>query len=670
VIAHAGLPLLSGGFVGVDVFFVLSGFLITALLLAEAREHGSISFRDFYLRRARRIVPAAALTLLVTNIAAFFLLNFVRVHDAVSDSLYATAFAANVRFAARGVDYFAQDDPPSPLLHYWSLSVEEQFYVVWPLLLALLVAAGRRGRRSADGRERRLLAVVLVLAGFSLAWSIHLTAASPTAAYFSPLTRGWELGLGAIVAVCASTLARIPAGARVALGWGGVAAIGVAAVTFSYETPFPGSAALLPTLGTALAIAAGIGRETPRLAVARILALRPMCIVGDRSYALYLWHWPVLILADQYAGRQLSTSAKLLLVAAAFLLSCLSYALVENPIRRRVRGRVATVLVVAACVGAVLASAAVSLAGAERAERRFEGPQMGAAPVIPIRFGSPEASTAQGALPAVVAAVAAARRGAPIPSGLTPRIDRLKGLPRAYAPRNECIGHDQSRVSRTQVCRLGRRMSSNVIVLMGDSHAMMWLPAVVEMARRDGRAVVPLLRLGCTPAKWTSAYGKKACHDWYRWALHQIRLLDPELTLLAGSIDEQLTPLTRAAINGILTAATTLKGRPVVVVGDPEGLNRDPVDCVLSRRASMATCTTTWPRSSLAPYDEIARRVPNTGAGFLRTRGFVCFERQCPAVIGRTIAWADTNHLSAAYSAQVAAAFRAGILRANPKRQR
>src|SRR5438034_635988 len=137
VLAHAGVSFLPGGFVGVDVFFVLSGFLITGLLLAEARAHGSVSLLDFYVRRARRILPAAALTLLATDIAAFFLLNFVRARGTVEDSLHAAGFAANFQFAGRGVDYFARADPPSPLLHYWSLSVEEQFYVAWPLLLSI-----------------------------------------------------------------------------------------------------------------------------------------------------------------------------------------------------------------------------------------------------------------------------------------------------------------------------------------------------------------------------------------------------------------------------------------------------------------------------------------------------------------------------------------------------
>ncbi len=341
VLAHAGVGFLPGGFVGVDVFFVLSGFLITGLLLAEARARGSVSLIEFYVRRARRILPAAALTLLATDVAAFLLLNFVRARQAVEDSLHAAAFAANFRFAAREVDYFARAEPPSPVLHYWSLAVEEQFYLVWPLLLTIALfglALGCRRRRAREGRERRLLALVLVLTGASLGWSVHVTTTLPEAAYFSPFTRAWELGVGAAIAVGSATLGLVPPIGRAVLGWAGLLAIASAAVLFSDGTPFPGSAALLPTIGTALALVAGIGDRVPRLAVARLLAVWPMRVIGDRSYALYLWHWPVLILAGQYAGHELTVPVKLSLVAGAFLLSCLSYALVEKHARGRAYG--------------------------------------------------------------------------------------------------------------------------------------------------------------------------------------------------------------------------------------------------------------------------------------------------------------------------------------------
>ncbi|MGH3054306.1 MAG: acyltransferase family protein, partial [Gaiellaceae bacterium] len=405
VLTHAGVGFMAGGFVGVDVFFVLSGFLITGLLLAEARKTGSVSLLGFYVRRARRILPAAMLTLVATDIAAYVLVNFVRARETVDDSLHAAGFAANFHFAARGFDYFAQSEPPSPLLHYWSLSVEEQFYLVWPLLLSLtLFGMAWLLRRRTAGSERRLLWLIGTLTALSFVYSVHLTATSPTTAYYSPFTRAWELGLGATLAVGAATLARLPAAAKVLLGWSGIAAIAVAAVVFSSATPFPGWAALLPTVGTACAIVAGMGDRMPRLAVGRWLGVRPMSMIGDRSYAFYLWHWPVLILAAGYAGHTLSVPVKLDLMVGAFLLSCLSFALIENPIRHRMRSRAKTLVVVLACAGVFLGTVAASLAGINREQQRFQGPTT--TQTTPLGIHGPT-STAKGALSTVIAAVRA-----------------------------------------------------------------------------------------------------------------------------------------------------------------------------------------------------------------------------------------------------------------------
>lgn len=663
VVAHAGIRVVSGGFVGVDVFFVLSGFLITGLLLSEARKTGSVSLLSFYVRRARRILPAAVLTLVTTNIAAYLLVNFVRARETVDDSIHAAAFAANFHFAATGLNYFAQGEPPSPLLHYWSLSVEEQFYLVWPLLLSLTLfgLAWVWHRRSA-GRERRLLWLIAVLTTLSLVYSIQLTVTSPTTAYYSPFTRAWELGLGATLAVAATTLEGLPTAAKVLLGWAGIAAIGVAAVVFSDQTPFPGWAAVLPTVGTACAIIAGMGARIPRLAVGRWLGLRPMAMIGDRSYAFYLWHWPVLILAAAYAGHALSLSVKLALVAGAFLLSCVSYALVENPIRRRVRSRAKTLTVVLVCMGVFVGTAVASLAGIDRAQQRFQGPTP--TQTTPLGIHGPT-STARGALSTVIAAVQAARHGAPLPSPLRPPIDQLKGLPAPYALPAKCLGHNSSSVIATKLCRLGNKSSKRVVVLMGDSHAYMWLPAVLEMAWHDHLAVVPLLRLGCTPANWPTARGSGRCANWYRWAVGRVEHLHSKAVLLGGSIDQTGSRLIGAEVAGIVGAARELHrlGR-VVVIGDPEGLDFGPVDCLLKPGATMGTCATTWPERALRGTNQVKQGVTRLGAAFLATRGFVSYQREYPAVIGHTIVWADSNHMTYAYSAEVAGAFRAAFLRA------
>jgi peptidoglycan/LPS O-acetylase OafA/YrhL len=678
VLAHAGVGFLPGGFVGVDVFFVLSGFLITGLLLAEVRATGTVSLIDFYVRRARRILPAAALTLLATDVAAFFLLNFLRAREAVHDSLYTAVFAANFRFAARSMDYFAQAEPPSPLLHYWSLAVEEQFYLVSPALLSIVtfgLALARRRRRAGRPRSRPLLLVVVVVSGISLGWSVHLTATVPAAAYFSPLTRAWELGLGCALAVGAATLIRVPPLARLVMGWGGLLAIMAAALLFSERTPFPGFAALLPTVGTALAIAAGIGDRQSRLAVARLLALRPLCIVGDRSYAFYLWHWPVLILADQYVGYELSVTVKLGLLMGAFLLSCVSYALVENPIRRRARSRKATGVVFGVSMAAVLGTAVLCLTAIARDEQRFNAPAASAslvtpapAPVAtpaPVLVSSRKPAASNQALPDVVAAVMAARRGDPIPSGLNPPIGRLRTSPPQYVLPDGCSSRGESSKSTSKICHLGDTTSQKTIVLVGDSHAMMWLPAVLELAWRDGWVVIPILRTGCRPDRWVTNEGPASCRAWYRWAIREVRLLHPRIALIGGSIGERPSTAVPAAADGTIAMARALDPYgAVVVIGDPEGLNEEPRDCLLSSHASMATCTTRWPPTTLRSYDRVAATMRRLGIGFIATRGFFCFERQCPAVIGNTIAYWDHSHITATYALQIAGAFRTAFLRA------
>ena len=339
--SHASIPFLTGGYVGVDVFFVISGFLITGLLLSDAAK-GSVSLTKFYSRRALRILPAATVVIIATDIASAVILNPFRARQVLDDSLWASFFAANIKFGRDGTDYFSQADT-SPLQHFWSLAVEEQYYLIWPALLALTVFVGpalwarlRGTRRSLRQRgplpRGRIAAVLGVLFVASLAWSIQQTAQEPTAAYFSTLTRAWELILGALLAVCVPYLGLLPETVRAVLGWAGLAGIALAAVLFDETTPFPGSAALLPTVATAAVLAGGA--LAPRYGANRLLERQPLRFTGDISYSLYLWHWPLLILGAAYAGHELRIRQNLLLVAVAFALATMSYYWIENPVRR------------------------------------------------------------------------------------------------------------------------------------------------------------------------------------------------------------------------------------------------------------------------------------------------------------------------------------------------
>jgi hypothetical protein len=271
------------------------------------------------------------------------------------------------------------------------------------------------------------------------------------------------------------------------------------------------------------------------------------------------------------------------------------------------------------------------------------------------------------ALPGVVRAVEAARRGARIPTDLTPPLATIRMFPRRYRIPPACIAHDASSKTESKICRVGSPSSQQLLVLFGDSHAFMWLPAVLQMARHDGWAVVPLIRFGCTPGLWITHAGPDVCRAWYRWAFAQIRRLHPDVTLVGGSIGERPSFETRAATTGLVAAAQTLRHLgPLVVIGDPEGPAADPRGCVFGAHSSMATCMTTWPAASLLAYDTVRRAMGRLHVGFIPTRGFVCYQRQCPAVVGHTIVWMDNSHLTGVYSAELADPFRAAFLRAWP----
>src|SRR6201996_8042299 len=336
LLCHAGVPFLAGGYVGVDVFFVISGFLITKLLLGELDRSGTISLRGFYARRAKRLLPLSAILLTTVGILSMILLSPLRNTEVAGDITASALYVANWHFAAQSVDYFAQGLEPSPVLHLWSLAIEEQFYLVWPgLMLAVTWFWRRRGK---SVRPVIWVALALILAG-SLIYGVILTNEKPAFAYFDTFARAWELGLGAARALAGT--GDVPRISAVALGWIGIAAIVYASFAFTAETTFPGQAALIPTLGAAALILSGtalsetVGGVTGFKACAGwILALPPVRYVGRISYSWYLWHWPFLVFAAAIWGPRLSVAAGLAAVAASWVPTQITHTLVEDPVRR------------------------------------------------------------------------------------------------------------------------------------------------------------------------------------------------------------------------------------------------------------------------------------------------------------------------------------------------
>lgn len=319
---HAGVTRLSGGYVGVDVFFVISGFLITNVLIRSIREDDSIPLREFWARRFRRLLPMSTLVAATTLFLGMFMLEEGRLRNVAVEVLGAFGFSANLVLYFQSSVYLSGVTLPSPVQHFWSLAVEEQFYLVWPLLLLVILRTARHLWKVSFG------AVIVMMGGASLIVSMNLTRQDPGGGYYLPHARAWEILAGAGLGMAWTRLETVPRSARSILGWSGVGLIVWSALVFDAETMFPGHAALAPVLGAVAVLIAADAPWGPN----RILSVRPAQWLGARSYSLYLWHWPALVLFEARFGTP-SMTVKVLIILGCIALSALSYEFVEQPIR-------------------------------------------------------------------------------------------------------------------------------------------------------------------------------------------------------------------------------------------------------------------------------------------------------------------------------------------------
>ncbi|QTE27882.1 acyltransferase family protein [Pengzhenrongella sicca] len=689
VLDHAGIVELHGGYVGVDVFFVLSGFLITGLLLQDAGRTGRVSFQTFYARRAWRILPAATLVLVVTGAATYLLLNYVRAAAVLRDIVWAAFFGANIRFAQVGTDYFAADTPASPVQHFWSLAVEEQFYLVWPVLLAAVLFATHRRRRVRGSRHRdrpapvpvrAVLAVLVVVIGASLAWSVLSTESSPASAYFSTFARGWELGVGALLATLALVITRIPTAVRVILSWAGLAGILVAAVVYDPTTPFPGWAALLPVLATAAVVASGIG-GAPRFGAGLLLGTRPFTYVGDISYSLYLWHFPVLVIAAAYVGRGLTLRENLLLVGLAIVLSAASYRWFEDPLRRArpqwltPRDRlllwpasISVVLVFTSlATSAVWTDAQAAQASAYNSRVAAAGTALEPTPEPTQTVAAAPATPSEAAAAAVAASVEQAAADAPLPA-LNP--DLLSLADDVYY----LGGCSAYQVTTNRICRLGDPDGDRTMVVFGSSKAQNWMPALDAIGARAGITLIPFIKEACTDDEMAAADGIGAgdCSVWADWAAEQIQDLHPEVIVFAGNSGVNLANLddfrwTRwdTSVAAILASFSGASDR-IVSLADVPILPTQPGECLLARDATLGTCTFDVQRGNLNLERRSEKQALDAEVQFQPTSQWFCASGKCPVVVGSTIAYRDQVHVTATYSTQLADALESSLGLAAP----
>jgi peptidoglycan/LPS O-acetylase OafA/YrhL len=634
---HAGLPV-PGGFVGVDVFFVVSGFLITGLVADEVARTGRLRLGRFYARRARRLLPAAALTLATVVVMTVLWLPVTRWRDIAGDVAATSLYVVNWRLADRSVDYLAEDAAASPVQHFWSLAVEEQFYVVWPLLVvALVVLARLRGRRLT---RRGLVLGVAAIGAASLVWSVALTAADPSRAYFVTTTRAWELAAGALLALLAHRVARLPQRALVVGGWCGLALIGYAAFALSGTTPFPGVAALLPVGGTVLVLAAGVVGTGVRPLGARVL--QP---VGATSYSLYLWHWPAVVLATSRAGGAPPTSTLVLAVALSVVPAVASYVLVEKPLHTSERLR-------ASSGRSVVLGVACTLVGVLAA-----GLLLRAVP------GTPDDVDAPGA--------AVLRDGAW--SGPDPATD-LRRLVPALADATIDVAdlyeggcHQNALGTQPAACTFGDASSSTVVALVGDSHAGQWQPPLAAIASDEGWRLDTYTKGSCaltSAPTWLGTVDEAytQCRQWNDAVVSRLLADPPDVVVTSNNqievADDDGSRLTgaagdAAAVEGLQDAWRTLTeaGITVVVVGDTPWVGIDVPECV-------AQHVGTWAAECTVPSE-----VPERRSGLAQQRAAaaaadvplldlteqVCPGASCPAIVGGVLVWRDVSHVTASY---------------------
>jgi peptidoglycan/LPS O-acetylase OafA/YrhL len=641
VLFHAGVRGLSGGYVGVDVFFVISGFVITGVLLRERAQTGGTSILAFYGRRCRRIIPAATLVIVATVVLAYVLVGDTGGSEAATDGRWAAIFLANFHFIAAGTNYLTAQQPPSPLQNFWSLAVEEQFYIVYPSVF--LILAGLRFRLSL---RTRLAAALGVIIAVSFAYSIIQTSTSPTAAYFSPLTRAWELALGALVAVGTQQLLRVPFRLAAVMTWTGLGAILGAAFLFNAHTAYPGSWVAVPVIGAALVIAGGVA--APPSGAETVLGLNPFRYVGRISYSLYLWHWPILILAAESVGKtSLGVGENLLLVLGAGLLSAVTYRFVENPIRHArfvLRRRWASL-----ALGAVLIALTFGVITAR----------------VDVSTGDTDASASLGthgplSLTALRHLVDAAPTVRSVPADLIPPLSDVDPGDLGFPVNTPCFLANFSRAS-APACIFGAPNATRTMVLYGDSHAAMWFQALDDIATKTHWRLVLLSKGDCpadilpypdpatgapTGTTWT------ACAQWQRFAIKRIDELRPQLLIVSQLFHQPLQEAKdletqwQAGLERFFHQLRTPKTRMVVLGSTP--YSKGP-GCLQRHTQDVQACS--LPNLSRSSISEVADRAAANvvGAQYVNVRPWFC-SSTCSEIIGRYAVYWDPWHVTRSYS--------------------
>jgi peptidoglycan/LPS O-acetylase OafA/YrhL len=676
---HAGLPV-PGGYVGVDVFFVISGYLITQLLWDELSAGGGLSFAGFYARRARRLLPSAVLVIVVTLAASVVLLGPLEATAVAKDAVACALYVGNYRFALQATNYLQAHGPASPLQNYWSLGVEEQFYLVWPALLlgaALLVrrpkGRHRRGRHQRPSDDRRrwvVLGALALVAVLSFFLCVSVTRSDQPWAFFSLPTRAWELAVGGVLALVVPYARRLPTWALGTLGWAGLSAVAWSLFAFGPRTVFPGPAALVPVAGTGAALVAGAGGL--RAGPVRLLGLAPLQTIGTLSYTWYLWHWPALVLAPAVVGHPLGLGQNVAVCLFSLALAALTTALVEQPARRSrwLSARTARSLVTGAVLSLGAAMVAVLVVAA--VPPPVGSGRVAASQLVTSGAGAGTANSSSTVPPAVTAAneldsqvnrlVAQSLATPQVPATLTPSLaDASADAPAPF--HDGCF--DGFTDASVHSCLYGDTTSTHTVVLFGDSHALMWFPAIDNLANAQHDALVVMAKATCPPLEisvFSPDLGRTytECTEWRAAELQRMAALHPDVVILGfsreyGIADDHVVVDGPAWLSGLANMITTIEretGARVVVMGDDPYPQQSTPDCLSQHLAEAGACVIPkhYPFYNPGGIPQEEGVAHSTGAGYVDTDPWFCTASACAVVVGNVLVYRDDNHITATYA--------------------
>lgn len=627
VLFHLWPNRLTGGYVGVDVFFVISGFLITAHLLGEVERTGTVALSHFWARRIRRLLPAALTVLAASLVAAFLIVPKSMLQQALSEITASVVYIQNWLLASDSIDYLAAENNPSLVQHYWSLSVEEQFYIVWPVLILVALWLGRKLRRNGSGDRRAILIALTIVFGASLVFSIYATAVSQASAYFITPTRAWEFAAGALVAFLPTwrlVYARYSTALHLALGWGGILLIAVSAVAFDADTAFPGYLALLPVAGAVMILCAG--EHDSRLSTSRLFNLPPVQVIGDLSYSIYLWHWPLVVLFPFVFNTELNMPGRLVIIVASVALAWLTKKFVEDPARLGrvgLKRRRSTYSFALAGMLIILAGAGAGTWMIAEQQRKVD--------LVAATTEQCLGASAQLNTDSKVCADFDATEERLFPT-LSARSGDTEGQYKCYV-NAQGLGNTE--------CALGDVDSDTRIAITGDSHAASLVPGLVAAAEQEGWAVDVLVGNGCQLTSVKCSV-RETFDDKLLTANYDLvfvtgkRVNQPEQQVLVDEFERladagvQIVPIVDVPI---FTEATD------ACVVQSDGTMDTTPDCATPREEALAVGDT---------YEEAADEL---GLPSIDLTDVFCGDEVCPAVIGHSIVYRDTaSHITATFS--------------------